>query len=702
MRWMTARALALPVTWLLGAFCGLSYAQEAPSESSPRAASVEVTDVFFPESTGKNLAAYGGWLPVYVELEPKSGAPQQVTIEGSVTVRGGGKPFQVRQSVEVAPGARRRAWTYLRAGPVEQLQTARIAILDGRRELLRADEWDVSAFNWRGARLSLLVVWENTGGDDTPWPGNLSTSGGQLSNFQEAVQSCRARQLPDRVIGYHAVDMVVLRYLGTDKLEPAQLQALRAWVYLGGYVILVPSEGSPEIFGSEIARRLLGDLLTDPKAEDGFVPRNLVLVDEARPGRFAPGDDDEDISVGEERFYTLLDPLSAGVAKEILALPEDTVALTDLVPPEGVVPSEASDGEGSVDESPGNDAPPDLSKARRLYAEVPFGRGRVGVFTFDDQTYRDRETQNFLRAIWRNIVHMRLALETRNFTEQAAQLQDAQIEAQLKDSSREIGLPVITGLISCYLLLVGPGLYFLLRRLRRLPSVIWAEPLLVLVYLGVIFTTGYITKGVLTKTRLLTFISHREGDPLALRESYLTIFSAAEEVYRISSPRGDLLQPIYKNEAEQRPVKLERKAEGELALGGYKLAHWQEGHVVNVEVLDFDTAGVEINETRDSLGTPRLTISNNLPYDIREGTYYTSGDAYAVPEVRPGNTVEVVLEEPVEDDAFSERRKIPAKGFGYRGFPKFAAVVARGDEDFRINRRSSLRERVDYYLLYSN
>jgi hypothetical protein len=693
-RCMTARLLAVPVTLLMGVLCGLSYAQEAPLKSSTPAAMVEVTDVFFPESIGKNLAAHGGWLPVYVELEPKSGEPQLVTIEASMTLREREKPFQVRQSVEVAPGARRRVWTYVRAGPGDDVQTARIAIRDSRGELLRRDEWQVSAFPWSGGRLSLLVVWQSTGGDDTPWPGDLSATGSQLNNFQEFVQSCDARQLPDRVIGYHTMDVVVLRDLGTDKLEPRQLQALRAWVYLGGYVVIVPSGRSPEIFRSEIARTLLGDLLADPKAEDGFVPGSLAFVEEGRPGRLEAKEDDEDISVGGDRAYTLLDPLSGRVAREIRAFPE------------GIAPAESS-GEGTPDAGAFDEALVDdpawdeSVEARRLYAEVPYGRGRVGVFTFDDQTYRDLKTQNFLRAVWRKVVLMRLGLQTSNFTEQAAQFQDAPIEAELKDTSREIGLPVIAGLISCYLLLVGPGLYFLLRRFRRLPSVIWAEPLLVVVYLGVIFTTGYITKGVLTKTRLLTFLSHREGDPLALRESYLSIFSAAEEVYKITAPRGDLLQPVYKNEAEQRPVKLERKAEGELLLDGYELAHWQEGHVVNVEVVDFAPTGVELKETQDFEGTVRLTISNKLPYDILKGIYYFSTDAYAVPKIPLGKTVEIVLEEPLKEDALSERLNIPAKGFGYRGFPRFAAVVAREDTDFQIDRRFSLRERVDYYLLYS-
>ena len=692
---VTARSLVSPLTLFLGVCCGLSYTQEPPLESSPRPVLVEVTDVSFPESIGKNLPAYGGWLPVYVELEPRSGASQLVTIEGSVFVRGERAPFQVRQSVEVAPGARRRAWIYLRVGPEDSLQTAQVAIFDGRGELIREEAWDVSAFDWRGPRLSLLVVGESTGGDETPWPGDLSTSRGNLRNFEEAVQACPSRELPDSVIGYHSFDMVVLRDLGADKLEPRQLRALRAWVYLGGYLIIVPSGSSPEIFRSRIARTLLGGFLTDPKAEAGFVPGSLILVSGASPDRLLARDLDTDISVGEERSYTLLDPLSGRVGREILALPKD------LGPPVD------SGGEPSADGASGSGASQDVtalevSARRRLYAEVPYGHGRVGVFTFDDQTYRDRETQNFLRAIWRSIVLLQFRLEKTNFTEQAVQLQDARIEAELRDSTREVGLPVITGLISCYLLLVGPGLYFLLRWYRRLPSVIWAEPLLVVAYLGVIFTTGYITKGVLTKTRILSFISHRQGDSVALRESYLTLFSASEDVYRVSSPGGDLLQPIYKNEAEQRPVKLERSAGGELTLDSYELAHWQEGHLVNVEVLDFDTAGVEIKETRDSFGTSRLKISNNLPYDIREGTYYSAGVAYAVPKIQLGSTVEVVLEEPAKEDLLGERLKIPARGFGYRGAPKLAAVVARGEEDFRLNRRSSLRERVDYYLLYSN
>jgi len=39
--------------------------------------------------------------------------------------------------------------------------------------------------------------------------------------------------LPDSVLGYHGVDVVVIRDMGAAELEPKQAEALRSWVYLG-------------------------------------------------------------------------------------------------------------------------------------------------------------------------------------------------------------------------------------------------------------------------------------------------------------------------------------------------------------------------------------------------------------------------------------------------------------------------------------
>ena len=50
----------------------------------------------------------------------------------------------------------------------------------------------------------------------------------------------------------------------------------------------------------------------------------------------------------------------------------------------------------------------ETSEERRLYVEIPYGRGAVGIFTIDDQTYRDQESAAFLQALWLPVVKWRL------------------------------------------------------------------------------------------------------------------------------------------------------------------------------------------------------------------------------------------------------------------------------------------------------
>src|SRR5262249_35233485 len=122
------------------------------------------------------------------------------------------------------------------------------------------------------------------------------------------------------------------------------------------------------------------------------------------------------------------------------------------------------------------------SGTTRLYCELRYGQGRVGILTINDQTHREAGA-NFLRELWKGIVGGRVHSTKSSFIDRAAMFRSPDMERLLNDESRDVGLTFITALIAAYLLLVGPGLYFILKRLNRLPAVIWAEPLLVVVYL---------------------------------------------------------------------------------------------------------------------------------------------------------------------------------------------------------------------------
>ncbi len=631
---------------------------------------VEVLDIDFPQRIAGNLPSSGGWLPAYVELRTSSRESQTVVLEGSVTEQQK-KTFVTRERIEVAPGAPRRAWVNLRVGPTEQIESARIDIRSlGGAVVGRGGPWSVTPGGQDGARLSLLVVGESLG-DVTPWPGSLSRSSGMFESFQEAADACTAKMLPDSLLGYQAFDMVILRDLGAQSLEKAQVEALKSWVYLGGHVILAPRGRSAEIFRSDIAKELLGDALTDPVAGADFAPEDIFAIETSERVSSHRVAEAKDIFVGKTRTYTTLDPLRVGGAREITS----------------VVPGPMQ----TVAQAP-----------RRLYADLLFGRGRAAVLTFDDQTYRDAESANFLRAFWTQIVSFRLASAKGALLGDVARVQIPDLVEALRDPSREVGVNVMIGLIGGYLVVAGPVLYFLLKRWNRLPAVIWAEPLLVVVYLGVIFATAYVTKGVFTKTRLLTFITQREGDRLAFRESYLSIFSAAEASYRItSSGASALLRPIYKNAAEERATVYSRGKAGEMTLEEFALAHWQEGHVSSAGVMDLSETGVEIRDVDGVPGGPaHVVITNRLPYAIREGIYYDGRARFSVPAVEPGKTVEVSMGKPLEESKHERRFQRFAAGHGQGGDLRLAADIARDDEDFRIDQRTTMKERLDYFLLY--
>jgi hypothetical protein len=678
--------------------CAFSQDEEADEENDGASrAPVKVEEISFPENIGRNLMEHGGcWLPVYVEFKATSREAQSVLLQGTVQSDGTAS-FSRREKVEVAPGAPVRAWIYLRTA-AGRSQTATLDVRTASGATLARRRWTVSSFWPQASAFSMLVVGEQLG-DILPWPGDLSGSRNNTGEDRHfSADSSPAKALPDRVLGYHGMDLVILRDLGEGKLEPAQVEALRAWVYLGGFVVLVPGSHSSEIFRSAIARELCGDALEEPRPLDGFVPEKLLFFDSEERNAARRDQDTVKISLGRGDSFTLLDPLrpeKRGV-REIVSS------------------SDKEDRQEAKDNGEENDV---LASGARLYSELRYGQGRVGVLSLNDQTHREAGA-SFLRDLWRRIVEWRIRTPKGSFSERAATFLSPDLERLLNDASRDVGLVFLVALIGAYLLLVGPGLYFLLRRWNRLPAVIWAEPLLVLLYLGVIFGTAYITKGVLTKTRIWTFISQREGEALAVRESYLTVFSADDALYRISSPRGMILQPIFKNEKEEQPVALSRASQGGLMLEDFKLGHWQQGHLVNVEVLDFEGTGVSLNDSSPGGDLARpfsVAISNHLPYPIREGIVLGKSSRAMVPRIEPGKTVvvrlETAIQRPVKEPKgeetswqrfFQTGEDFPfqKKGFTVDGRWVFAGLLERTEEDFHLDKRSSLKERLDVYLLY--
>ncbi|HVR73623.1 MAG TPA: hypothetical protein VMT52_04800 [Planctomycetota bacterium] len=663
---------------LLAASSGLSVtagrvdAQEDPKGGPARAPAVKVRSVFVPRETSRNLSGEGGWVFAALELETASSSPRYVVLEGRVGTRTS-TLFTTRKRVEVPPGAPRREWIYLRVGPNDAPQTATVLVLEPQGGLVAGPntrtEWDVAAYSQRSARaFSTLVVGEKVH-EAKPW-GRVLFTDRDDPEVNDEVDICPAGVLPDRAHGYQGLDMVVLRDLGPGGLSLAQVEALRQWVHLGGFVVFVPAVRSSAIFDSSPARELLGSAIIDRPSLDGFVPRALTAVELGRDAGLNP-------------------PRRVLWQKEVLPVVSVAYTVIDRVEGSPSAVIQAEDGA-----RPGAE--------QRLFVLLPRGAGQIGILTIDDETHTPSSSGNILSTLWGQIARWRMAAGPSPFLSSAARFVNPSLEREVRDSSRHVGLPVMTALIAIYIFAAGPGLFVLLKWKRRLTAVIWAQPLLVAVYVGIIFATAYVTKGVLTKTRLATFIHHVEGDNLSVRESYLSVFSAAEDSYRIESPRGILLQPLFKNAEEERPVTLSVGAAGELSLGDISLAHWQEAHFVNAGVEPFTEEGVRLEVIEGETGTPAmLKLMNGLPAAIRDGIYYYKGYRYAVPAVARGASAEVPLGEPLPAAVDLPRIKLGGLGVGAaRAHRVLAVLIERDDADFHAVARSTLKERLDYYIQY--
>jgi hypothetical protein len=661
---------------------------------------VEVVGQRFPEELARGLPeGTKGWLPYYVELRTSRDRPVPVELTGVTTGVGAPWRFAVRRKVEVPPGAPTRVWLYVRyegRGDLSQFRaTIKIKGPNLDRELLRSDFGMGSAPDERP--VPMIMAGERTRTSVSAWGERT------LGDSREPITSTRTermeeRELPDLCAGYDAVGVLLLRNPDGKALEPAQVEAIRRWVSGGGFVILVPSMKG-EVFRSPLFKALLPDAeVGELKTRPGMSPADLFSVAPESPE--ATVRRSQRSGGAEEHAYTVLDPVRVKTRREIVS---------------GIP-------------GPGPGAAP-LPGAVRVYYEAALGEGRVGVMTLDDLSFSDDGGLSFRKRLWGLIldgdVDSRRLEKGRPGPEP---LLDA-IAAGLRSSlTREIGVGFITFLVLAYLVLIGPGVYLVLKKLKRLPALVWVEPAVVVVYLGIIAATAYITKGVLTRYSVVSVIEHSAGEPYAIKRTGLGLFSAAEARYRISAPGSELLQPVGAGAEEAIDLELGPAPERP-ALHDFRIPQWGTATFAASGSMEWPPgAGVEVTALEPmEAGKERLLVKNRTGFAIRKGFLRgVSGreGIVAIPPIPAGGEVEVAGE--VENFKILDllQGKLdslkPADGKGDRGparpapevqllaktveavlaFSKgrrqvFIGVIEREEQDYAVDLPSSLERRLD-------
>ena len=697
----------------------------------PAIPSVEVTGTWFPsEVASRGLTSNGAWLPVCVELKSLTAVEEEARIRLTAISEfdeAKGQKFEVERIVAVPPGASRRTWVYVRAAPRDR-QTIRIVV--NTRDANTAGRPSPSPESTASDGDALVEVdpYSAVALDRALGPADCSDSGGQSREMAALVvgekimnvvpdpnwfrdtqfssdssyirDDCHPTRFPTSEIGLAPFGVVILRDLGNSRLDAVQIEALRRWVYLGGNVVVVPSSPTAPILVSEVVRTLLGDDWTEPRHGAAGTIGDVVVYSDGEERRL-PGAERSAIVEGRKLRRAALPapeladpfsrdpkPLDAGGGREFWVIDESQLNEDDIVTREAL--------------------------AYRLYAERQLGAGRVGVVTFDETPFLNSSGQELLRPLWRTILVERSGLAlARRALRSAARFQATSTVDRLRDASRDIGFPFIVALVVGYVALVGPGLYFLLRRMGRLTWLVWVEPLFVLVYLGVILGYGYISKGVITKARQWTIIDHRVGESLALRHSYLAVFSGADSDYEVGTPSALLFKPIRATTIPRSETTLVAGPGQRLRLTGIHLDQWEEAYFLAANVDSIEKRGVEVvvEEEDAAAGDDErelaFSVTNHLPHPVQNGVFLFRGSRYAFSSVAPGATLRVEAspfareDDPLPQGWSDLHSSTVSDGLASSsGAARVVAVLSRDDADYDAEWSENLRARTDLYLQF--
>lgn len=347
-----------------------------------------------------------------------------------------------------------------------------VRALSGGQELLS------QSLDLRPAGVRARVVGLISGGPALQLPPRLP-DGGALA----AVPLAPA-DLPEHPLGLSTFDTIVLDDAPTAELSEPQRAALDQWVLRGGQLLLSGGPG--------IERSLAG------------------LPSPMRPADFA--------GVAAVAATDLLGPAGAGAAELPLA------TLTPRPGPDGRVPYHAPIA--------------GLAAGQTLLLEQSYGRGVVSLsavpLAHPALLAWERRDQ-----LWADLLRSPNQLPA-GFAPDGVSL-DGFIEGNMASSLT--GMPALEfppmlalgGLLIAYIVVVGPGVFLLLRRLDRLALGWVVVPVVTLLFAGAAYALGYAQRGGDVVVNQVTLVEELDDVGSARVRSFAGLFSPSRTSYLIDA-----------------------------------------------------------------------------------------------------------------------------------------------------------------------
>ncbi|WP_152052770.1 hypothetical protein [Tautonia marina] len=470
----------------------------AVARQSEPVVTIENIRVGLAEDRADQSYKIGTWTPVRVDLQ---GGPERFAGELRVIVPDdGGVPTIVRRRVDVPARSLASFSTYVRPG--DTATTFRVEVFDesGRLRALETED-NVS---WLDPEQIVLAVIGNPGGVDLLPSMSEFRSTDPLQDARLVVSRLRVPEgIPDRWYGYDAVEALILDLNDPGTLENLQdfrSQPLLQWVRNGGHLVLAGGFAQWQ-------------LVSDPDS---------VLAD-VLPALPAERTETGDLGTIES-FVGSISPITT---------PGNLVSVTSFEP----VP-----GRGArvllVDRSVGGP----------VIVRGPYGLGRVTVIglSVDERPFADWRDRN---AFWSRV----LDLGGREATTSDTSTSSAFYTGEVRDLSsylhrsleqfqgvRLVPFGWVAGFVFLYILLIGPGDYFFLKRVLKRMELTWITfPAIVVVVSLIAYATAYAVKGTDLRINRVDVVDidqgFGDGDRyLARGTSFATIFSPQNRDYDVT------------------------------------------------------------------------------------------------------------------------------------------------------------------------
>lgn len=276
-----------------------------------------------------------------------------------------------------------------------------------------------------------------------------------------------ARGLFTSWVGYDSVDVLVLPSWPEAQVSPDRVQALRDWVAMGGTLVLLGGSQTPSYAGDPLARALL------PVDLDGS---GLFSFDAS--GRVAVAEDGVP-AAGDGRGI-ILSRATPKQGTEVIAGTEDVPLLV-----------REGHGLGQV-----VFAAADFQDRSAEWREL-FSRGWMALLPMPDTLH------------WSHAIHEHLGGET----------------LVTGAAARPPNVALIILICVVYTLLVGPVNFYVLSRRNRIQWAWLTVPVIVLVFSGLIYGIGAVTKGGTRIARETVLLTSVEGQRTFAQRSYVSLFT---------------------------------------------------------------------------------------------------------------------------------------------------------------------------------